>query len=109
MIRRHYEHHLVLTDDAVRTFDTNVKMSPPLRAERDRVALLDALRDGTIEAVATDHAPHARHEKDARDRSQQEPQGLTDVSSNLLGKWLDHDSQVNCQIIDSGGSLLDSV
>jgi dihydroorotase len=57
-------HHLVLTDDAVRTLDPNVKMSPPLRAERDRVALLDALRDGTIEAIATDHAPHARHEKD---------------------------------------------
>src|SRR5205807_5024133 len=57
-------HHLVLTDDAVRTLDTNVKMNPPLRAERDRVALLDALRDGPIEAIATDHAPHARHEKD---------------------------------------------
>jgi dihydroorotase len=57
-------HHLVLTDNAVRTLDTNVKMNPPLRAERDRVALLDALRDGTIEAIATDHAPHARHEKD---------------------------------------------
>ena len=39
-------------------------MNPPVRAERDRVALLDALRDGTIEAIATDHAPHARHEKD---------------------------------------------
>jgi dihydroorotase len=57
-------HHLVLTDEAVRTLDPNVKMNPPLRAERDRVALLDALRDGTIEAIATDHAPHARHEKD---------------------------------------------
>jgi dihydroorotase len=57
-------HHLVLTDDAVRSLDTNVKMNPPLRAERDRVALIDALRDGTIEAVATDHAPHARHEKE---------------------------------------------
>jgi len=57
-------HHLVLTDEAVRALDTNVKMNPPLRAERDRVALIDALRDGTIEAVATDHAPHARHEKD---------------------------------------------
>jgi len=57
-------HHLVLTDAAVRSLDPNVKMNPPLRAERDRVALLDALRDGTIEAVATDHAPHARHEKD---------------------------------------------
>ena len=57
-------HHLVLTDEAVRTLDPNVKMNPPLRAERDRFALLDALRDGTIEAIATDHAPHARHEKD---------------------------------------------
>jgi dihydroorotase len=57
-------HHLVLTDEAVRSLDPNVKLNPPLRAESDRVALLDALRDGTIEAVATDHAPHARHEKE---------------------------------------------
>jgi dihydroorotase len=58
-------HHLVLTDEAVRSLDSNVKMNPPLRAESDRIALLDALRDGTIEAIATDHAPHARHEKEA--------------------------------------------
>src|SRR5206468_8382514 len=58
-------HHLVLTDDAVRSLDANLKMNPPLRAERDRAALLDALRDGTIEAIATDHAPHASHEKEA--------------------------------------------
>ena len=57
-------HHLCLTDEAVRTLDPNLKMNPPLRAEDDRTALLDALRDGTIEAVATDHAPHARHEKE---------------------------------------------
>jgi dihydroorotase len=57
-------HHLVLTDDAVRSLDPNVKMNPPLRAETDRLALLDALRDGTIDAIATDHAPHALHEKD---------------------------------------------
>jgi dihydroorotase len=57
-------HHLVLTDEAVRTLDPNVKMNPPLRAERDRLALLAALRDGTIECVATDHAPHAAHEKE---------------------------------------------
>jgi dihydroorotase len=57
-------HHLVLTDDAVRSLDPNVKMNPPLRTERDRQALLDAVRDGTIEAIATDHAPHAAHEKD---------------------------------------------
>jgi dihydroorotase len=57
-------HHLCLTDEAVRSLDPNVKMNPPLRAEEDRRALLEALRDGTIAAVATDHAPHARHEKD---------------------------------------------
>jgi dihydroorotase len=57
-------HHLVLTDDAVRSLDPNVKMNPPLRAEQDRLALLEALRDGTIEAVATDHAPHAANEKE---------------------------------------------
>ncbi|HEY3543017.1 MAG TPA: dihydroorotase [Gaiellaceae bacterium] len=57
-------HHLVLTDDAVRSLDPNLKMNPPLRSERDRIALIDALRDGTIECVATDHAPHAQYEKD---------------------------------------------
>ncbi|HET7567235.1 MAG TPA: dihydroorotase [Gaiellaceae bacterium] len=57
-------HHLVLTDEAARTLDPNVKMNPPLRAESDRLALLEALRDGTVECVATDHAPHAAHEKE---------------------------------------------
>jgi dihydroorotase len=57
-------HHLCLTDDAVRSLDPNLKMNPPLRSADDRAALVDALRDGTIQAVATDHAPHARHEKD---------------------------------------------
>ncbi len=57
-------HHLVLTDEAVRALDPNFKMNPPLRADADRRALVEALRDGTIGAVATDHAPHARHEKD---------------------------------------------
>jgi dihydroorotase len=57
-------HHLCLTDDAVRSLDPNVKMNPPVRAESDRAALLEALRDGTVAAIATDHAPHARYEKD---------------------------------------------
>jgi dihydroorotase len=57
-------HHLVLTDEAMRSLDPNVKMNPPLRSADDRQALIEALRDGTICAVATDHAPHARHEKD---------------------------------------------
>ena len=57
-------HHLCLTDEAVRTLDSNVKMNPPLRSADDRAALIEGLRDGTIAAVATDHAPHARHEKE---------------------------------------------
>jgi dihydroorotase len=57
-------HHLVLTDEAVRSLDPNTKMNPPLRAAEDRDALRDGLRRGAISCVATDHAPHARHEKD---------------------------------------------
>jgi dihydroorotase len=57
-------HHLCLTDEAVRSLDPNLKMNPPLRSGDDRSALIAALRDGTIQAVATDHAPHAQHEKD---------------------------------------------
>ena len=57
-------HHLVLTDAAVAELDTRMKMNPPLRAESDRRALIDGLRSGTIDCVATDHAPHARDEKE---------------------------------------------
>jgi dihydroorotase len=57
-------HHLALTDESVRGLDTNFKMNPPVRAEEDRQALLAALRSGNIQAIASDHAPHARHEKD---------------------------------------------
>lgn len=57
-------HHLVLTDEAVRGFDTNTKMNPPLRAAEDVALLRQALIDGTLEVIATDHAPHARSEKE---------------------------------------------
>jgi dihydroorotase len=57
-------HHLCLTDEAVRSLDANLKMNPPLRTEDDRAALIDAVRDGTIAAIATDHAPHSPEEKD---------------------------------------------
>jgi dihydroorotase len=58
-------HHLCLTDEAVRGLDPNrTKMNPPLRAESDRQALVEGLRDGTIECIATDHAPHAEEEKE---------------------------------------------
>jgi len=57
-------HHLCLTDEAVRSLDANLKMNPPLRTAHDRSALIEALNDGTIAAIATDHAPHSREEKD---------------------------------------------
>jgi dihydroorotase len=57
-------HHLCLTDEAVRSLSSNVKMNPPLRSSDDREALVAGLRDGTISCVATDHAPHSREEKD---------------------------------------------
>ncbi len=57
-------HHLTLTDDIVRTLDSRFKVNPPLRADGDRRALVAALRSGVIDCVATDHAPHARHEKE---------------------------------------------
>ena len=57
-------HHLCLTDEAIRSLDPNLKMNPPLRSASDRTALIEGLKDGTITAVATDHAPHARHEKE---------------------------------------------
>lgn len=56
-------HHFTLTDEAVPTYGANAKMNPPLRTERDRTALIEGLADGTIDAIATDHAPHAEYEK----------------------------------------------
>lgn len=57
-------HHFTLTEEALREFSTNAKMNPPLRAEEDRQALLKGLQDGTIDVIATDHAPHNANEKD---------------------------------------------
>jgi dihydroorotase len=56
-------HHFTLIDEAVKEYDSNFKMNPPLRSAADREALLAALADGTVDAIATDHAPHASHEK----------------------------------------------
>jgi dihydroorotase len=58
-------HHFTLNHEAVARHGTNAKMSPPLREEQDRLALIAGLRDGTIDAIATDHAPHAPSEKEA--------------------------------------------
>jgi dihydroorotase len=74
-------HHLVLTDEAVRSLDPNVKMNPPLRAAEDRESLRDALRRGAISCVATDHAPHARHEKDVP--FEEAPFGVTGLETSF--------------------------
>jgi len=57
-------HHLLLTDERVSSYDTQAKMKPPLTTEEDRQALLEGLRDGAVDAIATDHAPHHQDEKD---------------------------------------------
>jgi dihydroorotase len=73
-------HHLTLTHDAVlERLDTRLKMNPPLRAESDRQALIDGLRDGTIDCIATDHAPHAREEKEVP--FEEAPMGTTGLET----------------------------
>src|SRR6185295_12297980 len=56
-------HHLALTDEAVRSFSTNTKMNPPLRSDEHREAIVEGIVDGTVDAIATDHAPHHFDEK----------------------------------------------
>jgi len=72
-------HHLTLTDDIVRTLDSRFKMNPPLRSETDRRALVAALASGVIDCIATDHAPHARHEKEVP--FEQAPMGTTGLET----------------------------
>lgn len=72
-------HHLTLTDELVRTLDSRFKVNPPLRTEADRRALLEALDGGLIDCVATDHAPHARHEKEVP--FEQAPMGTTGLET----------------------------
>jgi dihydroorotase len=74
-------HHLCLTDDAVRTLDTRMKMNPPLRTEEDRQALIAGLKSGTIDCIATDHAPHARDEKEVP--FEQAPMGTTGLETSF--------------------------
>jgi dihydroorotase len=80
-------HHLVLTDDAVRGYDASTKMNPPLRTKRDLEVLLEALADGTIDCIATDHAPHALSEKEGEfDRAAFGVVGLETAVAVLLDR-----------------------
>ena len=69
-------HHFTLTEEAVLKHGTLAKMNPPLRTEKDRQMLIEGLKDGTIDMIATDHAPHSREEKD---------RPLTQAPSGILG------------------------
>ena len=78
-------HHLVFTDDDLVGYDTNLKVHPPLRTAEDREALWEGLADGTIDAIATDHAPHAVEEKEAEfDRSPPGTIGLETALAAVL-------------------------
>ena len=69
-------HHFTLNEEAVLEYGTLAKMNPPLRTEQDRLAVIEGLRDGTIDMIATDHAPHSREEKDLP---------LTEAPSGIIG------------------------
>ncbi len=74
-------HHLTLTDEAVKTFNTAAKVNPPLRSADHVAALVEGLKDGTLDAIATDHAPHAFEEKDIEFR--QAPPGFAGLETAL--------------------------
>ena len=80
-------HHLVLTDEAVTSLDPRFKMNPPLRASSDREALIEGLRSGVIDCVATDHAPHSREEKEAP--FEEAPMGVTGLETAFAVLYTD--------------------
>jgi dihydroorotase len=80
-------HHLTMTDADVRSLDTRRKMNPPLRGESDRQALIEGLRDGTVDCIATDHAPHARDEKEVP--FEQAPMGTTGLETAFASVYTD--------------------
>ena len=81
-------HHFLLTEEHVGAYDTNAKMNPPLRSEADRDAMIQGLLDGVVDAIATDHAPHASHEKQVE--FERAPNGITGLESalGLSLRWL---------------------
>ena len=74
-------HHFTLTDEAVLTYGTFAKMNPPLRTEEDRLAIIEGLKDGTIDLIATDHAPHSAEEKNRP--LTEAPSGITGLETSL--------------------------
>jgi dihydroorotase len=81
-------HHFLLTDEHVGLYSTHAKMNPPLRSAADRDAMIEGLLDGVVDAIATDHAPHATHEKEVEFESA--PNGITGLETalGLSLRWL---------------------
>lgn len=74
-------HHFTLTEDAVLKYGTNARMNPPLRTEEDRLAIIEGIKDGTIDMIVTDHAPHSKEEKQRpMDKA---PSGITGIETSL--------------------------
>jgi len=74
-------HHFLLTEEAVDEYNTNAKMNPPLRSKADRDAVLRGILDGVVDCIATDHAPHAAHEK--QQEFERAPNGITGLETAL--------------------------
>jgi dihydroorotase len=74
-------HHFVMNEEAVAQYNTHAKMNPPLRAESDRVAMLEGIIEGAVDSIATDHAPHAAHEKEQE--FERAPNGITGLETAL--------------------------
>jgi len=87
-------HHFLLTDQHVAEYNTHAKMCPPLRSAADRDAMIQGLLDGVIDAIATDHAPHAIHEKEVE--FERAPNGITGLETalGLSLRWLHHEWKI---------------
>jgi dihydroorotase len=81
-------HHFLLSEEHVGLYNTNAKMNPPLRAAADRDAMIEAILDGVVDVIATDHAPHAVHEKEVE--FENAPNGITGLETalGLCLRWL---------------------
>lgn len=84
-------HHFLLTEEHVGAYNTNAKMNPPLRSAADRDAMIQGILDGVVDAIATDHAPHAAHEKEVE--FERAPNGITGLETalGLSLRWLHHE------------------
>jgi dihydroorotase len=101
-------HHLTLTDEALlERLDTRLKMNPPLRTEDDRQALIQGLKDGTIDCIATDHAPHAREEKEVP--FEEAPMGTTGLETAFAAVFTAGDLPLALIVekLTAGAALLD--